>query len=140
MKKVQIVVAFIMLTLLIVGCSNTNSEKSEPVTRFDPKAIVSEIKMEPAEPVAGEVVKFTISATSEEFGALLPIKDGMRVELRDNSRKTRIFDATDISTEDTTLYEAEVTFEKGGENTVYLHYNVNTIHIMQKKIIEVKPS
>lgn len=137
MKILRSLLATMMITILLAGCSGTDSEA---VKRFDPKAVTSEITMEPAQPVVGEVVKFTIKASSEEFESVLPIRDGMRVELRDNSRSNRIYDATDITTEDTSLYEVEVTFESEGENTVYLHYNVNTVHIMQKKTIEVNPS
>jgi len=127
-------ISVIMLLALIVnGCS------SSPTPTYDPSKLdlppVVEVKLTtiPAEPIAGEPTIIRVAVMDERKP-----RDGMRIELRNNARETRLHEAEEKVVSGQTVYEIQAVLEQSGENIITYHFNVDHYHLMSSFTIEVK--
>lgn len=117
-------------TLLLSSCSTNNENTAS--TMFEIPSVSTEVSSDPLTPIINEATILTVHLSEK-----VNVNNGMRIELRNNSTATRIYDATEVKSNEGLAYETQVIFEKAGENEVYLHFNVDNVHLMQKKVVEV---
>jgi len=98
-----------------------------------PQEVEAELTTIPEKPVSGEssIVRVTLHEEQKP-------RDGMRIELRDNARDTRLYNATEIEEDGHLYYEVEAIFENEGENLITLHFNLGSVHIMTSYTVEVE--
>ncbi|URN94911.1 MAG: hypothetical protein NAG76_01235 [Candidatus Pristimantibacillus lignocellulolyticus] len=137
MKKTTLFILCILTLigmLYLSGCSSAQSSSTRPLTELVIPKVTTELTSQPASPKINEDSILTIHLLED-----VNVRGGMRIELRNNSLTTKIFNATEIEVEEGMMYEVNVQFEQKGENEIYLHFNVDDTHMMQKKTIEVLP-
>ncbi|HIW32830.1 MAG TPA: hypothetical protein IAA29_08585 [Candidatus Paenibacillus intestinavium] len=135
MKKTALVTIYIISLigiLFLYGCSSAQSSSPQRMPELVIPKVTSELTSQPTSPTIEEDNLLTVHLTEK-----VNVRGGMRIELRNNSSSTKIFDATEV--EEGMVYEVNVRFEQAGENEVYLHFNVDDTHMMQRKTIEVLP-
>jgi len=120
--------------LFLSGCSRVQSSSSQPMMELVIPKVTTELTSQPSSPTIGENNLLTVHVLED-----VNVRGGMRIELRNNSSSTKIFETKELEVEDGLVFEANVRFEQAGENEVYLHFNVDDTHMMQKKTIEVLP-
>lgn len=123
---------FSLIGMLLSGCSGAQSSSTESMMELVIPKVMTELSSQPLSPSIDED-----SLLSVHLSEKVNIRGGMRIELRSNSTSTKIYEATEV--EEGMVYEVKVRFEQEGENEVYLHFNVDDTHMMQKKLIEVLP-
>jgi len=135
MKKPALVTICI-LTLsgmfLLSGCSTAQSSSSRPMMELVIPKVTTELTSQPSSPIVDEDNLLSVHLLEN-----VNVRGGMRIELRNNSLYTKIFDTTEVEVENGLLFEANVRFEQAGENEIYLHFNVDDTHMMEMKTIEV---
>ncbi|MCR8659578.1 hypothetical protein [Paenibacillus endoradicis] len=137
MKKtalVTICILILIVMLFLSGCSKSQSSSSQPMMELVIPKVTTELTSQPSSPTIDEDNLLTVHLLED-----VNVRGGLRIELRNNSSSTKIFETTEVEVEEGLAYEANVRFEQAGENEVYLHFNVDDTHMMQKKTIEVLP-
>ena len=135
MKKTALITICIISLigiLFLSGCSRADSSSPQPMPELVIPTVTTELTSQPSSPAIDEESILTVQLSES-----VNVRGGMRIELRSNSSSTKIFEATEL--EKGMVYEATVRFEQAGENEVYLHFNVDDTHMMQRKTIEVLP-
>lgn len=127
-----VALASLMIVTVASGCSG-NAASGGPIELEMPPEVNVELKTIPNEPVAGEPTKVIVTILDDTKP-----KQGMRIELRENARATRLYDAVETIVDGKLSYEAEAIFEKSGENLITYHFNTNSYHVMDSLTVEVK--
>lgn len=122
-----------LVIVLLTGCGSSESMSNGPPELIVPQEVDSEIITNPQEPQSGELTLIRVRLIDEQKP-----RDGMRIELRDNARETRLYDAAEIEQDGQLYYEIEAIFENSGENLITLHFNLGSVHIMTSHTVEVK--
>ncbi|MFC6334580.1 hypothetical protein ACFP56_18275 [Paenibacillus septentrionalis] len=134
-KAYRILCMLVLVSVLLgcaAGCSNEQPMQDE-LELMPFREVEAELTAIPEQPVAGEPATVRVRLLEEEKPT-----NGMRIELRNNARETRLYDAKEIEVDDVTYYEIEAVFENQGENLVTLHFNLDSYHIMSSLRVEVK--
>lgn len=123
--------AMLFVLVLISGCGKEAA--SQPFELDIPPEVNAKLETIPNEPIAGESAVVRVLLLDE-----IKPKDGMRIELRNNDRATRLYDAKEKMIDGSLAYEIEAIFETSGENLVTYHFNADNYHIMSSFTVEVK--
>jgi hypothetical protein len=123
----------LFMFILVSGCSSASTSTSGPLPLDLPPDVAAELMTTPNEPVAGEptIVRITLLDDTKP-------RNGMRIELRDNTRDTRLYEAEEKIVNEQLTYEVEAIFEQSGENLITYHFNMDNYHVMSSFTIEVK--
>lgn len=127
-----VALAGLLIVIVAGGCSG-KAVSGGPIELEMPPEVSVELKTIPSEPVVGEPTKVIVTI----LDATKP-KQGMRIELRENARDTRLYDAVETTIDGKLSYEAEAIFEKSGENLITYHFNTDSYHVMNSFTVEVK--
>lgn len=123
----------LIIAITLFGCGQQSVGSQSPSgSLFTPSSVTTTLESTPASPFVAQSTELIVNIEDD-----LQLRDGMRIELRQNDSATRIYNAEEVEVEQGLQFVVQVEFEQSGENEVYLHFNVGDMHVMQRKLVEV---
>lgn len=133
-KKVLLISFNLLLLLMLVsGCSSSSAPAYNSLNVDLPPEVEAKLETIPEEPIVGEPAVIRVKLLDKTTP-----RDGMRIELRNNARETRLYEAEEKVMNEQLVYEIKAVFEQSGENMITYHFNAEKYHVMSSFTIEVK--